>query len=122
MSRRRNESGNPDKYPVLKHKNGYQRDDFVTSSEDEFSRDTDDDEGAFEPIREAGKVQKSRKRSLGPPITMDDKLDQLNETHRMIVEDFLIRGKKECNKVRLDSACLMDGEFANSISSLFRNR
>ena len=84
------------------HKNGYARDDFVVS--DDGGRETevtdDDDEDAFEPIREFGKPEKSRRRPLGPPITTDEKLDRLNETHRMIVDDFVIHARKECERVR----------------------
>ena len=83
------------------HSNGYARDDFVVSDDgDRETEETGDDEDAFEPIREFGKPERSRKRPLGPPITTDDKLDRLNETHRIIVDDFVTHAKKECERVR----------------------
>ena len=83
------------------HRNGYQRDNFVVSdAEDQsFIGSDEDEEVAFEPIRKAGKRQASKKRQLGPPITTDEKLDRLNETHRIIVDDFLVHAKNECDKV-----------------------
>lgn len=85
------------------HRNGYQRDNFVVSdAEDQSFKGSDEDkEVAFEPIRKAGKRQALKKRQLGPPITTDEKLDRLNETHRMVVDDFVIHAKKECEKVSL---------------------
>ena len=83
------------------HSNGYERDDFVISDNDgNFAEETEDDgEDAFEPIREAGVVKSARKRQLGPPITVDHKLERLNPTHRMVVDDFMIHAKRECEKV-----------------------
>ena len=81
---------------VALHSNGYARDDFVISDHDgEASNVTDDDEyDAFEEVREAGKPQKTKRRELGPPITIDEKLEKLNSTHRMMVEDFMWHAKK----------------------------
>ena len=83
------------------HRNGYERDNFVVSDLEypSVNEGDEEEEDAFEPIREAGKYQASKKRKLGPPITMDEKMDRLNETHRMVVEDFMINAKKECEKV-----------------------
>ena len=86
------------------HPNGYIRDDFIISdAEGDDLEETDDDEDAFEPIRVAGKPVRSRKWQLGPPITTDEKLDHLNETHRMIVEDFVHHAKEEGNNVSLNA-------------------
>lgn len=89
------------------HNNGCVRDDFVLSDgEDGELSETDDEDDAFEPIRVAGKPDRSRKRQLGPPITTDEKLDQLNEIHRMIVEDFVRHAKDEGNNVRWSALCV----------------
>lgn len=82
------------------HPNEYVRDDFVIrDGEDREPSEMDDEDDAFEPIRVAGKPERSRRRQLGPPITTDEKLDQLNEIHRMIVEDFVHHAKDEGNSV-----------------------
>ena len=100
-ARRRNMQEFEDVEDSAMHRNGYQRDNFVVSdAEDQSFKGSDEDEEvAFEPIRKAGKRQTPRKRQLGPPVTTDEKLDRLNETHRMVVDDFVINAKKECEKV-----------------------
>lgn len=100
MSRRRKAIIENDEEQFALHNNGYERDDFVVSDRDCHKVGESDDEDAFEPIREAGQITRSRKRKLGPPITTDEKLDRLNETHRMVVEDFMIHAKSESSKVR----------------------
>ena len=82
------------------HRNGYIRDDFVVSDDEGRTFEETDDEVPFEPVREAGKPQELSKRRLGPPITTDEKLARLNDTHRMVVDDFMVHAKKECEKVR----------------------
>lgn len=59
--------------------------------------DSDED---FGPVREVGRPQRSRKRDIGPPITIDEKLDSLNPIHRDVVENFLVEAKKISDKVR----------------------
>ena len=53
--------------------------------------ETEDDssDDAFGDIREAGKPHRSKKRQLGPPITTDEKLETLNQTHRSVVDHFM---------------------------------
>lgn len=58
--------------------------------------DSDED---FAPVREAGRPQRLRKRDIGPPITIDEKLDSLNPIHRDVVENFLVEAKKVSDKV-----------------------
>jgi bloom syndrome protein len=82
------------------HQNGYAKDDFVVSDNEDDEFDATDDEDAFEPIREASKPCRSRQRPLGPPITADRTLDDLNETHLAIVEEFMMIAKDEGQKVR----------------------
>lgn len=101
-SRRRHARTGMRKLDVELHDNGYERDDFVISDNDgNLAEETeDDDDGdAFEPIREAGVVKSARKRQLGPPITVDHKLERLNPTHRMVVDEFMVHAKRECEKV-----------------------
>jgi len=63
------------------HSNGYERDDFVISDNDaELAEESEEeDEDAFEP---------------------DHKLERLNPTHRMVVDEFMVHAKRECEKVR----------------------
>ncbi|KAK4957740.1 hypothetical protein LTR28_005709, partial [Elasticomyces elasticus] len=84
------------------HLNGYAQDSFVVSDlgDDEYM-DSDEDEGAFEPIRIAGRPRREKRRELGPPITTDEKLQRLNPTHRMIVDDFVVHARRECQKILL---------------------
>lgn len=82
------------------HPNAYVLDDFVISDgEDGEPSEMEDEDDAFGPIRVAGNAERCRRRQLGPPITIDEKLGQLNEIHRMIVEDFVHHAKDEGNSV-----------------------
>ena len=65
----------------------------------ETEDDSDDD--AFGDIREAGKSQRPRKRQLGPPITIDEKLETLNETHRSVVDHFMWEANELSKKASL---------------------
>ncbi|KAJ5773246.1 hypothetical protein N7457_008142 [Penicillium paradoxum] len=51
-----------------------------------FSADEDSD--GFEPIRTSGKPRRANTHEMGPPITSDQKLDRLDQMHRVVVEDF----------------------------------
>lgn len=101
-SRRRN-AENAKRNPNFDSRShGYTCDDFVISDADfdainESGNSSDD---AFEAVRDARKPGISKKRQIGPPITVDEKLERLNPTHRMVVDDFLVRAKKESEKVR----------------------
>ena len=81
------------------NRNDYVHDDFVVSDKAVSSDEESDEDDAFEPVREAGKPRMSRKAQLGPPITADEQMDRLNETHRMIVDDFMVHAKRECERV-----------------------
>ena len=83
-------------------KNGYCRDDFVVDDDDEegpLLETEDESEDGFGPIREKEQSQNISKRSLGPPITIDEKLERLNSIHGMVVEDFLQSAKELSQKV-----------------------
>lgn len=104
-SRRRNaQHTNHGTDPNLYSK-GYATDDFVISDGDFDAYDEPDEssDDAFEAVRDARKPTRSKKRTLGPPITSDDQLEKLDPTHRFVVDDFLIRAKKESEKVRLQN-------------------
>lgn len=73
-----------------RHTNGYARDDFTVS---------DEDSDGFEAVRVAGKASRVRAQQLGPPITTDQKMEELNPIHRLVVDDFVREAKKECEKV-----------------------
>ena len=77
---------------------GYALDDFVVGDGDEEEDDDDEDDG-FEPVRVAGKQRRSRRPEIGPPITRDTRLDELDETHQMIVDDFMATAQKESKKL-----------------------
>ena len=59
----------------------------------------DESDEEFGPVREVGQPQRSRKRTIGPPITTDEKLESLNSIHREVVEFFMIEAKKESTRV-----------------------
>ncbi len=82
-------------------RNVYGRDDSVPDEdEDGPCHETEDEsEDGFGPIREKGQSRSVSKRSLGPPITIDEKLERLNNIHRMVVEDFLNNAKELSQKV-----------------------
>lgn len=70
-------------------------------SDNDFQESEDGSETQFESIREAGASPRSKKRKLGPPITIDEKLERLNETHRIVIEEFLLYAKRESDNVCL---------------------
>ena len=68
------------------------------------SRDaSDESDDGFEPVREAGQVRRSTRRDIGPPITIDEKLERLNPIHRFVVDDFLLEAQKESDKASVFS-------------------
>jgi len=77
------------------HANGYCRDSFVVADNDES------DDSYFEPVREVGKSRTKRKepRELGPPITTDEKMANLSDVHRVIVEAFVAEGREVCRDI-----------------------
>jgi bloom syndrome protein len=67
----------------------------------EESDEEEEDISSFAPVRDYGVRAPSRRRQLGPPITIDEKLERLNPTHRHIVDDFVDSAKKQCQKIML---------------------
>lgn len=80
------------------HLNGYSHDNSALS--DNGWPDSEDESDYFESIREVGKPEKSKIRKLGPPITIDEKLEGIDPAHRFVIDDFMVRAKKESDDVR----------------------
>ncbi|GAD93603.1 RecQ family helicase MusN [Paecilomyces variotii No. 5] len=76
--------------------------------------DEDEDSDGFERIRIAGKPARRERRALGPPITGDEKMKELDDVHHMVVEDFVIRAKKECHLIMMERG-LRSQPFSDSI-------
>lgn len=88
----------PSRKPNEMTYNGYKRDTFIVSDpEDEDYaeyNESDDEDDAFEPIRTTTN-SRSRKRELGPPITTDAALEDLNEIHQDVLHNFVDEAKKK---------------------------
>ena len=100
-SRRRvKQKSNAQPNPQL-HNNGYSRDDFVVDDDTDgpLLETEDESEDGFGPIRDKGQPRNLSRRSLGPPITIDEKLQRLNKIHRLVVDDFLDAAKDLSQKV-----------------------
>ncbi len=98
--------------PTLElHKYRYSRnDDFVASDDEDegaVNEADNDSEEEFEPERVKGKLR-SAKRTLGPPITTDEKIERLNNIHQMVVEGFLNTAKDEGRRVSLAGGLLAE--------------
>lgn len=76
-----------------------------------IERESSEDD--FEPIRRGpGRPQHSRKREIGPPITIDEKVASLNPVHRDILEHFLLEAKKESERVSITaSQCIFHSDI-----------
>ncbi|TKX24527.1 DEAD/DEAH box helicase-like protein 1 [Elsinoe australis] len=78
---------------------------FVEEDEDEdlddkfVQEDSDSDDG-FQPVRMAGRANRQpQQRTLGPPITEDRLLENLNDVHRSLVDSFLDAAKVVCKDI-----------------------
>lgn len=69
------------------------------SDHDDNDDDDDADSDGFERIRIAGKPNRSKKSTVGPPITNDIRMKELDPSHRLIVEEFVRQAKEECDTV-----------------------
>ena len=70
-------------------------------SDDEISIHNSDDE-SDDPRPQTRGLRApygQRKKRLGPPITTDEKIEGLNTTHRLVVDDFMVHATKECRQV-----------------------
>ncbi|KAL1970111.1 hypothetical protein VTN77DRAFT_6516 [Rasamsonia byssochlamydoides] len=92
-------------------KQGAQRRPAPDHDDDEDDEDSD----GFERIRIAGNpTRPKKKRVVGPPITDDKRLMELDPVHRMVVEDFVAHAKEECDDIVMNKG-LRSQPFSNSI-------
>lgn len=76
---------------------------------------SDDESDGFEPIREAGYPIRRSRREIGPPITDDGRLRELDPIQSMIVDDFVVHAKKYCQDVSytcLAKPCFLAHQFS----------
>ena len=93
----------PSKSPVHdSYEKGYFHDDFVASDEDDVTYATTDESEGFEPIRRAGVSRIPKIRQLGPPITIDEKIERLNPIRQAVVEDFLHIAKRRSRDLLIE--------------------
>ncbi|CRG84557.1 bloom syndrome protein [Talaromyces islandicus] len=62
----------------------------------------DDDSDGFEPIRVAGTSNRRKKAEIGPPITQNDQLANLDDMRRMVAEEFMANAKDLCQRIMLE--------------------
>ena len=53
----------------------------------------------FEPVRIAGVPKKRTTREMGPPITTDSKIADLDDTHRYVLQDFVEKSREAVTKI-----------------------
>ena len=117
--------------------NGYQRDSFVVADDhtsilsgrdgysnygfnhNECNGDNDDDDEAFAPLpspppSRINRLAKNPKRQVGPPITTDQRMDSLDQTHQMLVEDFMIHAKRISESILMRKS-LREQPFTDTI-------
>ena len=99
---RRGGSGNQ----VAVHHNGYADDGFVVS-DDQSSTAESSGTDYFEPVRNSENTRSRGRPPLGPPITVDESMGQLDDIHRMVVEDFVRVAKVEGEKVSIYHTILL---------------
>jgi bloom syndrome protein len=73
-----------------------QRNQIVEPSEDE---DEEDDNMGFAPVREFGVPRVHMKSTFSAAITNDDKMDELNEVHQHVLEDFIEKAKSHLERI-----------------------
>ena len=83
-------------------------DDDGNTLDESLQTEDDSDDNAFGIIREAGKPLRSGKKQLGPPITIDEKLETLNTTHRQVVEHFMYEATELSKKASLRNRTPLD--------------
>ncbi|KAL4979049.1 hypothetical protein BDW66DRAFT_148541 [Aspergillus desertorum] len=76
--------------------------------------DTNLDSDGFEKVRIAGRRERKKKNLPGPPITQDDRFDQLDHLHRAVAEDFMVYAKNYCQEVVMDKG-LRNQPFSDTI-------
>jgi bloom syndrome protein len=92
------------------YENGYARDSFVVGDNEET-----DEEDAFEPVTvHPRKGEKPKRRQLGEPITIDERMASLDDLHRDVVEDFVQNAKEQCRKIQMDKG-LRQQPFSDTV-------
>ncbi|EAS35705.3 RecQ family ATP-dependent DNA helicase [Coccidioides immitis RS] len=73
----------------------------ANSFEDDLEEENESDSDGFEPIRQGGRLLRSRVRDVGPRITDDGSRHGLTHLQTMILDEFLLMAKKECQAIML---------------------
>ena len=109
--------------------NGYSQDSFVVADDHpecnvdnragaQYSRggifDNDDDDDAFEPVRQVNKPLRKSRKQVGPPITVDQRMQELDETHQSVIEAFMTRAKKKSGDILMRKG-LREQPFTDTI-------
>lgn len=92
------------------HPNGYENDSFVVPDGDV----TEDDD--FRPIREGKqrRLEPSRRKPLGNPITQDHRMEEINEIHKDVIDHFLGEAKRICQDIQMKKG-LRTQPFSNTV-------
>ena len=61
--------------------------------------DSDSDSDDFGAVLKAGVPRKTRNLEMGPPITIDEKMAQLDDTHKHVLEDFVEKARVAVGKI-----------------------
>jgi bloom syndrome protein len=75
---------------------------------------TDDESDGFEPLRVAGRPRNENGHEVGPPITIDQKMERLDHLHRAVVEDFEVTAKRYLQEVRAQRVLLVVSSYSLS--------
>lgn len=80
--------------------NSVTHEDLVASDNDGSYYESEDEfEDPCQPTSGSRTPPMRQKKRLGPPITIDDKIQRLDRIHRYAVEDFMVHATNECRKV-----------------------
>ncbi|KAF2835866.1 ATP-dependent DNA helicase, partial [Patellaria atrata CBS 101060] len=110
-SRRRKARNSEEVYEGM-HSNGYGMDSFVVGND--INDDDDDESDGFEPVRERQTRRKATQTHLGPPITINEEMEQVEPIHKDFVENFVIEAEKKCKDI-LHKKNLREVPFTNTI-------
>lgn len=82
--------------PSSRRNNGKGRATVIHEVESDYGTDgfLDDSEDAFEPAKEVASRRTRQAAQLGPPITADDRMAEINDVHQSVVEEFVMAAKK----------------------------
>ena len=91
------------------HANGYKRDTFVVPDADNEGDDYHDpgdgsSSDGFAPVREAGTRQVQMPRDLGPRIESDATMEDLDDIHRSIVDNFVETAREKAKAIMMEKS------------------